>query len=148
MTKLFFPASVAVLLLAGSLSAQQSQNLVVGRTIDRTLGPGQTHSYPLTLDSARFVVGEAMQDGVDLRVAIVGPKGDTLGRFDSPNGKQGAEPFSFTTKARGAYQVVIAPLEAGTSGRYTLTLKQVVAEAKTPAGKVDQLMATVSSTAP
>src|SRR5688500_1790653 len=148
MTKLIFPASVGVLLFTGYLSAQQPQNLVVGRTIDRTLGPGQTHSYPLTLDSARFVVGEAMQDGVDLRVAIVGPKGDTLGRVDSPNGKQGAEPFSCTTKAHGAYKVVIAPLEAGTSGRYTLTLKQVVAEAKTPAGKVDQIMANFSSSGP
>jgi CubicO group peptidase (beta-lactamase class C family) len=142
------PAALAVLLFAGTLSAQQPQNLAVGRIIERTLGAGQTHSYPLTLDSARFVVGTAMQDGVDVRVAVVGPKGDTLGRFDSPNGKQGAEPFSFTTKARGAYQVVIAPLEADARGRYTLTLKQVTAEAKTPAGKVDQLMATFSDSAP
>jgi CubicO group peptidase (beta-lactamase class C family) len=148
MTKRILAAFPAVLLIAGAVSAQQSQSLVVGRTIDRTLGAGQAHSYPLTLDSARFVAGEAMQDGVDIRVAIVGPKGDTLSRFDSPNGKQGAEPFSFTTKARGAYKVVIAALEAGTSGRYTLTLKQVVAEAKTPAGKVEQLMANFTSNGP
>jgi CubicO group peptidase (beta-lactamase class C family) len=148
MRNLISPTLLAVLLLAGPLSAQQTQNLVVGRTIDRTLGSGQTHSYPLTLDSARFVVGAAMQHGVDVRVAIVGPRGDTLGRFDSRNGKQGAEPFSFTTKARGAHQLVIAALEAGASGRYTLTLKQVVAEAKTPSGKVDQLMATFSDSAP
>ena len=138
-----------LLVSASSANAQQTQTLAVGRTVDRTLAQGQVHAYTIALQAGRFVSGRAIQDGVDVSVAIVGPKGDTLTKVDSPNGKQGPEPFHFTTPASGTYQVVIAPLPEETgSGRYTLTVERNVAQATTPAAKVDQLLSTLDPAAP
>src|SRR5688500_6075543 len=134
MTTRSYLALAALLLLSTRATAQNVQPIVIGRTIDRTIAAGQSHTYTATLETARFVAGEAVQDGVDIDVRIIGPKGDTIGRFDSPNGKQGAEPFQFRTTTRGAYRIVVAPLaEATGSGRYTLTLARNVAAATTPA---------------
>ncbi|HEY0672078.1 MAG TPA: hypothetical protein VGD27_07430, partial [Longimicrobiales bacterium] len=141
--------SLFVVLSATAASAQQSQTLTVGRTVERTLAKGQAHVYEIALTTGRFVHGRATQHGVDLSVAIVGPKGDTLGKVDSPNGKEGPEPFQFTTTASGPHKIVIAALPEETgSGRYTLTVQRNVAAATTPAGKVDQLMATLDPTGP
>lgn len=138
-----------LLVCAGSASAQQTQTLAVGRTVERTLAKGEAHAYTMALQTGRFVSGRAIQNGVDLSVAIVGPKGDTISKIDSPNGKQGPEPFHFTTTASGTYQLVVAALPEETgSGRYTLTVERNVAQATSPAGKVDQLMSTLDPAAP
>jgi CubicO group peptidase (beta-lactamase class C family) len=144
-----FTAHLAILVAAGALSAQTSQPLTVGRTIDRTIAVGQSHSHTITLAANRFVMGEAVQDGIDIDVKVIGPKGDTIATFDSPNGTQGPEPFQFKTTAAGEHRIVIAPLKEATgSGRYTLTVARNVAAATTPAGKVEQLMVTVRPTDP
>lgn len=98
------PAVLTLLLAAAPAIAQQPAPLTVGRTIERSIALGQTHSYPLTIESGRFAAGEVMQIGIDLQVAIVGPAGDTIRKFDSPNGNNGAEPFSFTTKTRAFHR--------------------------------------------
>jgi CubicO group peptidase (beta-lactamase class C family) len=142
-------AHLALMLCAGALSAQTSQPLTVGRTVDRTIAVGQSHPYTITLAANRFVTGEAVQDGIDIDVKIIGPKGDTLGSFDSPNGTRGPEPFQFKTTAAGEHRIIIAPLKEATgSGRYTLTVARNLAAATTPAGKVEQLMTTVRATDP
>ena len=142
-------AALLSLIAAGQISAQTTQPLAVGKTIDRALAPGQAHSYTLAIDSGRFLTGRAVQQGIDVRVALVGPKGDTLGRFDSPNGDQGAEPFQLTTTAKGTYRIVVAPLgENDKSGRYTLTVERVVAAATTPSGRVDQMMTAIDPAGP
>ena len=141
--------ALVLLLLAGPAAAQQPDRLSVGTRVERTLAVGESHGYALALDSGRFVAGEAMQDGIDLQVVIVSPQGDTLSRFDSPNGTQGPEPFQFTSEAAGDFRVVIAPFETATgSGRYTLTVRQVEPVATTPAGRVDQLMGRVRAEDP
>src|SRR5687767_12815887 len=120
--------SLLLLLCASAASAQQKQTLTLGRAVERTLAKGEAHVYEIPLIAGRFVHGRAMQNGVDLRVAIVGPKGDTISKVDSPNGKEGAEPFQFTTTASGTHKIVIAALPEETGrGRYTLTVQRSVA---------------------
>ena len=149
MKKIILFLHVALLVAHVDAPAQQRERLVAGRTIERTLASGQTHSFSVSLQTGRFVVGRAMQQGIDLQVILIGPAGDTLGKFDSPNGASGPEPFSLTTETSGEYTVVVAPLHSGAAaGRYTLTLERVVAAATTPGGKVEQMMAVVGSSEP
>ncbi len=143
------PVSLLLLLAVSTAAAQQTQPITVGRTVDRTLARGETHVYEIALQANRFVHGRAVQDSVDLRLAVVGPQGDTLGRFDSPNGKEGPEPFLFTTKTAGTHKIIVAPHPDETGGgRYTLVVERNVAAATTPAGKIDQLMAGVDPQGP
>jgi CubicO group peptidase (beta-lactamase class C family) len=142
-------SALLVLLCAGSANAQQSQPITVGRAVERTLAHGEKHVYELVLQPGRFVHGRAVQNGVDLTVAIIGPQGDTIAKVDSPNGKEGPEPFQFTTKANGTHRIVIAPLESESgSGQYTLTVERNLAAATTPRGKVEQLFATLDPQGP
>ena len=140
---------ILALLFATTASAQQTRTLAVGRSVDATLARGQAHTYEIALATGRFVAGRAVQDGVDLSVAIVGPQGDTISKVDSPNGKQGPEPFHFTTAAAGTHRIVIAALPEETgSGKYTLIVERNVAAATTPAGRVNQLLSTLDPAAP
>lgn len=149
MKRLTITALLSLNLIATAALAQQQERLTVGTQVARPIALGQKHSYPITLVPGRFVAGEVMQIGIDLQVAIVGPAGDTIQKFDSPNGNNGVEPFSFTSKTGGTYTVVVGPFSTATgSGRYTLELKRILAAATTPAGKVDELMANVSATSP
>ena len=126
---------------ATTTAQQQPERLTTGHPIEGTVAAGQARTYLLPLDSGRFAAGVAVQDGIDFQLIVIGPAGDTLGKFDSPNGTQGPEPFQVISRARGAHRVVIAPLpEATGSGRYTLTLTLVQPVARTPAAEVDQLM--------
>ncbi|NJD09273.1 MAG: beta-lactamase family protein, partial [Gemmatimonadetes bacterium] len=137
------PAAVLPLLvcLSASAAAQQPERLSTGRSYEGTLAAGQSRTFLLPLDSGRFAAGVAMQHGIDFDVTIVGPAGDTLGKFDSPNGTEGAEPFQVISKTRGDHRVILAALpEANGSGRYELTLRLLPPVATTPAGKVEQLL--------
>ena len=141
--------ALVLLLLAGTAAAQQPEPLAVGTSIERALAGGESHVFTLALDSGRFVRGQAVQAGIDVLVKVVNPQGDTLARFDSPNGTEGPEPFQFTSAARGDYRVVIAPLDSlPAPGRYSLVIAAVEPLATTPAGRVEQLMSGVSPDGP
>lgn len=142
-------AAGVTFLMSVPAAAQQPEPLAVGRTVERALAVGESHAYTLVLDSGQFVRGRAVQAGIDLQVKIVVPRGDTVARFDSPNGAEGPEPFQFTTTARGEHRIVIAPFETATgAGRYTLVVSQVEPVATTPAGRVQQLMAGLDPAGP
>ncbi|HSJ13712.1 MAG TPA: serine hydrolase domain-containing protein [Longimicrobiales bacterium] len=140
---------LALLLLVAPAAAQQDDRLTVGSTVERTLAVGDAHRFTITLDSGRFVAGQAVQDGIDLQVVVVGPRGDTLSTFDSPNGAQGPEPFQFNTAASGDFSIIIEPFATATgSGQYALTVALVEPVAATPAGRIDQLMRRVRADEP
>lgn len=142
-------AFVLALCITGIAEAQQPQTLVVGRAVERTLAPGQSHVYSLVVENARFVTGKALQKGVDVEVVLVGPKGDTLSKIDSPNGREGLEPIRFTSAARGTHTIVVRTLAAETgSGQYSLVIDAIAPAATTPAGKLNQLLGGLDPKAP
>ncbi len=126
---------------ASILSAQAPAiPLKAGGTHANNLRAGEKHSYEIQLKAGYFVTGELMQDGIDIIIRTYDPKGQKLGEFDSPNGRQGPEPFRISTKMTGVYRLDIEPLdEDETSGKYTISIQRPEKEPKTPEGKVDQL---------
>lgn len=137
------------LLFGGSLSpglataqTQEAPRLRVGTTLVRTASPGETHAFRVDIDRDRFVFVAVRQEGVDVRVRVVGPEGDTVDVVDSPNGRWGIEPAILVGEDAGSYRVEVEPLEEETQdGEIRVTLERDDPLADTPEGKVNQLFA-------
>jgi CubicO group peptidase (beta-lactamase class C family) len=118
-------------------SAEDLMQLSAGRQETRELKTGDTHVYTLSAQPGQFVLGEALQRGVDVAVTVTGPDGSAVGRFDGP--ARGPEYFQFETGKTGLYRISVAPFEKE-QGEYTVRILRQEPLAETPAGKVDQLM--------
>ncbi|MFG1691295.1 serine hydrolase domain-containing protein [Gemmatimonadota bacterium] len=122
-------------LSASILSAQESQRISLGRSIDGTLASESRHSYTLELEANAFVHGEVNQIDVDVVVKILDPDGEELREFDSP--ARGPEPFQFETESEGTFVIEVTPFEGG-EGDYTITVLRVEPIATDPERRVDQ----------
>jgi hypothetical protein len=108
-------------------NAQAPTTLQVGTPIERTLGPGQSQEFTITLAENTFVQLVVEQRGVDVIVRILSPEAKTIGEFDSPNGNDGPEHVSFVGAAAGAYRINVSrlyPADAAT-GRIEIKLLEM-----------------------
>ena len=105
--------------------------------IARDVAGADAHTYVLSLGAGQIVWGTADQQTVDIFVRVTDPQGRVLGTFDGP--ERGPEQFRFVTRVAGPHRIEITPFDRK-SGRYTLAVERVEPLARTPAGKVDQLM--------
>jgi hypothetical protein len=101
---------------------QQSGTLQLGTPIERTIGPGQTHSYQVTADENSLVQITVEQRGVDVVVRV--HLGKRIAEYDTPNGSEGPENVSFVTASKQPYRIDVTPLnyDGATSGRYEIRL--------------------------
>ena len=115
------------LLICASLTARAQTPLQMSTPIDRTLGPGQTHEFTVTLEENNSIQFVVEQEGIDVLVKVSSPEGKPVGEFDSPNGTDGPEDISFVSKAAGIYHIWVSPLDpAGTtSGRFQIKILEV-----------------------
>lgn len=93
-------------------NAQGPTTLQLGTPIERTLKPGQTQEFTLTLEENTFVQLVVEQRGIDATVKVFAPNGKILGDFDSPNGNDGPEHVSFVAVAAGPYLISVSPLNS------------------------------------
>jgi tetratricopeptide (TPR) repeat protein len=94
-------------------SAQTSTKLEVGKSIEKTLGPGQSHTYTIVLTEKQYLQFVVLQHGIDVMVQVMSPSGQSLARIDSPNGVEGPEHGSILSVAGGTYTITVAPLDSG-----------------------------------
>ncbi len=107
--------------------AQEPEALAAGMNEERTLGPGDTHAYVITLQEGGAVVGEADQHGVDLVIDVYGPDGKRIRTLDSPNGAEGPEPIDLTAFQAGRHELVVHTLDAAAKpGRYLMKIDRVL----------------------
>lgn len=119
--------------------AQEPVPLKPGESVERELGPNQTHVYTVELVAEAFVLGQANQKSIDVVVTILDPEGSRVDRFDGP--ARGPEIFSFVGRVPGGYRIEVTPFLDDETGDYAITLERVEPAATTPAGRVDQLFA-------
>ena len=75
---------------------------------------------------------ELMQKGIDLKVTTRDQNSEMLEEFDSPNGKNGPEYVSISSKEAGIYQIDISPLSQDQSpGEYVLGINVIKPKAIT-----------------
>jgi hypothetical protein len=107
--------------------AQGPTSLQMGTPIERTLGPGQTHEFTVTLEENSYIQFVVEQRGIDVIVKVFSPEGRALGEFDSPNGNDGPEHVSFTGTAAGVYRITVSPLDPANSqsGNYQIKILEL-----------------------
>lgn len=138
------PLAVFVLILslaAAALAQDTTKRLKPGVVEAGKISAGTTHSFTVELDKNRFALLLLEQKGIDLSIAAFGPDGKKIGDFDSPNGSNGPEYVSLETSLKGRYRLDVSPLSKSGSGGYDIRLVKVVPLAKTPEGRIEQLMA-------
>jgi hypothetical protein len=108
-------------------NAQAPTTLQVGTPIERTLGPGQSQEFTITLAENTFVQLVVEQRGVDVIVRILSSEAKTVGEFDSPNGNDGPEHVSFVGAAAGVYRINVSPLypDDAATGRFEIKLLEM-----------------------
>jgi TPR repeat protein len=122
------PLILMCLLSVESVKAQAPAALQSGKSIERSLASGLSHSFTLNLEPDQFAQLVVDQRGIDVIVRVFSPAGESLGEFDTPNGKEGPENFSLTSVDAGAYRIEVSPLGQlvdPPQGRYEIKVLEV-----------------------
>ena len=79
---------------------QEAQALEPGRSIEREILSGQSHSYRITLDAGKYLRVHVEQQGIDVTVALLTPDGKVVAESRSDNGNFGPEIVSIISIGR------------------------------------------------
>ena len=109
------PLVLAALLLLISLStattAQSDQTVLQpGTPLQRTISPGESHTFTIDLSDEQYLQFVVDQKGIDLIVRVFSPTGKSLGDFDTSNGGEGPENVAIVAVSGGSYRIVVSPL--------------------------------------
>ncbi|MCP4656675.1 MAG: CHAT domain-containing protein [bacterium] len=88
--------------------------------IERSLGEGRSHRYPIQLAAGQFLEIEVEQRGIDLGVSLFDPAGEMLIATDSPNAELGPERVLVLAQETGDHVLEIRPGSPEKAGDYTL----------------------------
>ena len=107
--------------------AQTSTTLKTGTSIERDLGPGQSHVFTVEAEANSFVRLVVDQKGIDVIITVTAPDGQIVRQFDTPNGANGPENVGFMALAAGAYSLTVGPLDSlnASKGRYEIKLLEL-----------------------
>src|SRR5215213_5116236 len=100
-------------------------SLELGKPLERSIEPEETHSYTLNLASGQYAHVLVDQRRVNVVVAIYGPDGVKLAQVDSPNYNYGLEPVSLVVETSGAYRLELKSQSTNASGRYEVRLDEL-----------------------
>lgn len=99
------------------------QRLELGKSIERQLKGGETHSYTISLSTGQYLQVLVDQRGIDVDVSLLAPDGKKLGEMDSPNSTQGPELISVIAEQSGGYRIeVISSRKTVPPGRYEVRI--------------------------
>lgn len=123
-----FPLAI-VAISAWAARAQQPPDfpaLELGKSVEREMAPGQTHSYRLTLAAGQYAEIEVQQRRLDVVLTLFDPNGKKLIEVDGPGGRDGLELLTLVVDITGTYRLDIHPLEKDApAGRYIAILKMM-----------------------
>src|SRR5882724_2849425 len=119
--------------LALAVGAQEIRQLEPGKSVEREIAGGQSHTYTINLKAGQFVHVLAEQKGVDVALSLAGPDGKQVAETDL-TGPYGMESLSYEPAASGDYRLTIRATGAATlTGAYDARL-----EARTAATEQDK----------
>jgi CHAT domain-containing protein/tetratricopeptide (TPR) repeat protein len=127
----FLLVAVMLWLSAGMIVAAQNGGdpLEPGKTVERDLAGGESHTYLISLASGQFLHAVIAQRQTDLMATLFGPDGRQVGQFDGR--WYGPEPVCYVAETSGIYRLEIRPLnQTATRGAYQLKVE--VLRAPTP----------------
>ncbi|NNE67122.1 MAG: CHAT domain-containing protein [Pyrinomonadaceae bacterium] len=120
--------SVAVcLIFTGHLFAQSEDvKLSLDSPVESEIKGGETRFFSITLGSGKTGRIEIVQNGVDVSLAAINPKGDTFITSESPSGFFGDDLILVTSGEAGEYKISVTPADPRAKmGKFTILLKEV-----------------------
>ncbi|MGE0132169.1 MAG: CHAT domain-containing protein [Blastocatellales bacterium] len=106
-----------------SASQNELPLLEVGKTIEREMAGGETHSFQVLAQAGQYLRVALDQHGIDVRLDLLEPGGQRLVTMDSLNETQGIEAASLIAEQTGRYRVEVASLvKEAPAGRYEIKL--------------------------
>jgi len=118
-----------VLSFTYSVSAQTDgkKKLKTGINLEETISASENHTYTVDLENGMAIIGEVIQEGIDLVIDVYKPNGQHLKQIDSPNGVNGSEPIDITSNQSGKYKFVIHSLDKDSKkGKYSIKVEQIM----------------------
>jgi hypothetical protein len=116
---------------SGTVSTEANRDvraLERGTPIERTLVPGELHSYRLDLRAGEVVSILFEREGVALVGTVSDPAGGKMNRFGSNAARAGPESVDVTATVPGTYRIDVRTyLPADPPGRYKVTLAKKAA---------------------
>jgi tetratricopeptide (TPR) repeat protein len=125
-----WPSSSLVQASAGARGAaqiaQETDSLEPGKSIERELSGGQSHSYKITMISGQYLHVVVAQRGIDVVVALFTPDGKKISEADSEHSIEGSETVSAIAEAPGAYLIEVRSAEKiAKTGRYEIKVEEL-----------------------
>ncbi|MEJ7712922.1 MAG: hypothetical protein WKF84_24540 [Pyrinomonadaceae bacterium] len=97
-----------------------------GKSIERELAPGQSHSYQIVLASGQYALVAIEQKGIEVAVKLFGPNGNPVMEVEGSSKTQGSETVRWVAEAAGSYRLEISPPERNVkAGRYEVRLIEI-----------------------
>jgi CHAT domain-containing protein/tetratricopeptide (TPR) repeat protein len=109
--------------LASQATAPPATRLSAGTSIERRLGPGETHKYDVQLPAGHFLHVVVEQRALDAIVRLADPDGTTIVDADSPNGEFGFERVAFIAPREGVYRIEVRAATPALVGDYALAVR-------------------------
>jgi CHAT domain-containing protein len=116
---LFFPSSH----LLAKNQAKLPDRLVAGQTVVNELKGNQIHLYEVLIEAGQFVEATVEQLGINVRVTLLDPNGNTIIESDSHRGLRGLEYFCAIAANTARYRMKVeAVRKLAASGNYRLSV--------------------------
>ena len=108
-------------------SATRAVALQLNQSIEREIGPGQTHIFTVEAPAGQFLHLVVKKHGVNLVVTIVSPDGRPLMTADDPRYRGfGTEPASALAEMGGEYQIQVSKSKrTSETGSYRIELTEL-----------------------
>ncbi|MEW6736680.1 MAG: CHAT domain-containing tetratricopeptide repeat protein, partial [Acidobacteriota bacterium] len=120
------PAKSLLSLQQQAGNSKNREILVLGKTIERELKGGETHSYIIALNTGEYLHTLVQQKGIDVVVLLFSPEGRQIIEVDSPNGTYGPEPIYFIAETAGLYRLDVHSLvREDYNGLYSVTVAEL-----------------------
>ena len=101
--------------------AKDIRQIEPGKTIERELAGGESHTYRITLEAGQFLHAEIEQRGIDVIVTLAGPGGEKLAVVYLQRGTLGIEPVWWEAQKAGGYRLEVHAVSAkAEGGKYVL----------------------------
>ncbi len=130
--------------VAALARAAEPPMLTLGETVKRTLTAGESHEYRVKLKENQYLLLAAAQLSINVVLRFYGPDGEQIEEVSWWDTDSGTESVSFFSKAKGDYRIEIAPFDENAGpGEYAVEIIRLEKAGRTPARKIDQLLALV-----
>jgi hypothetical protein len=92
-------------------SAQESDSLEPGKSVERELSGGQLHSYKIAMTSGQYLQVIVSLQGIDVLVTLFTPDGKKIGEADIEQATLKSDTISTIAEATGAYRIEVRSAE-------------------------------------